>query len=146
MFDQPELKVPVWVGWVSWLLTLPAWIAAYLNGRTRARRFSVQLGSALNWDFDLWRNSGYAVPGVPLYWLQALVWFALIFPYFIGLAYAPEGWALVPVNLLLLPLSIYSAVHLGTLSYKHGFFVGQRQTWMEALAAQQLRQQFEQAG
>jgi hypothetical protein len=143
VFTAKELKVPTWVGWLSWLLTLPAWFAAYLNGRSRGRKFTFVLASAVDWDLGLWRTSDYAVPEVTLFWAQSLVWCAFIVAYFVGLAYVPEGWGLVPVNLVLLPLSIYSAVHLGTLSYRHGFSIGQRQAWLEGLAAKQFQMQTE---
>jgi hypothetical protein len=143
MFTAKELKVPTWVGWLSWLLTLPAWVAAYLNGRTRGRKFAVALATEIDWNLGLWRTSGFVVPDVPLFWAQSLVWCAFIVTYAVGIAYVPEGWGLVPVNLVLLPLSIYSAVHLGTLSYRHGFFIGQRQAWLEGLAAKQFQMQTE---
>jgi len=143
MFAVKELKVPTWVGWLSWLLTLPAWFGAYLNGRTRGRRLTVALASAADWNFGAWRVSGSAMPNVPLFWAQSFVWCAFIVAYAVGIVYVPEGWGLVPVNLVLLPLSVYSAVHVGTLSYRHGFCIGQRQAWLEGLAAKQFQMQTE---
>ena len=143
MFTVKELKVPTWVGWLSWFLTLPAWLAAYLNGRGRGRRLTVAIATAVDWDFSAWRVSGFAMPDVPLFWAQSFVWCGFIVAYAVGIAYVPEGWGLVPVNLILLPLSVYSAVHLGTLSYRHGFSIGQRQAWLEGLAAKQFQMQTE---
>ena len=143
MFTTRELKVPTWVGWLSWLLILPVWVAAYLNGRTRGRKFTVALASGVDWNFGLWRTSGFDVADVPLFWVQSFVWCVFIVAYAVGITYVPEGWGLVPVNLVLLPLSIYSAVHLGTLSYRHGFSIGQRRAWLEGLAAKQFQMQTE---